>query len=151
MSGRLRRPKLAALRPAGGLVSAARRPAGPNRRARIGHNGGPPLEPPHEPEWGRGGFSTYFAWRDAHEAAWKRVPRDTMLRRLEKAESLGLTYEEYALEILERGVFLQAEDTTRIAAIKAARPTRKSARRAAKPTATNPTAARRRRGPSSVG
>ncbi len=43
------------------------------------------------------------------------------LRRLEKAEALGLTYEEYTLEVMERGRFLQAEDRERVAAIKAAR------------------------------
>ena len=31
------------------------------------------------------------------------------LFRLEKAEALGLTYEEYTLEILERGRYLQRE------------------------------------------
>ena len=40
------------------------------------------------------------------------------LFRLEKAEALGLTYEEYTLEILERGRYLQRSDTARIAAIK---------------------------------
>ena len=43
------------------------------------------------------------------------------VRRLEKAERLGLTYEEYTLEILERGRFLQPEDADRIARIKGAR------------------------------
>ena len=41
--------------------------------------------------------------------------------RSDKAEALGLTDEEYTLEILERGRYLQAEDTDRIAAIKARR------------------------------
>jgi len=41
--------------------------------------------------------------------------------RLERAEALGLTYEEYTLEILERGRHLQARDVKRIAAIKRAR------------------------------
>jgi hypothetical protein len=35
-----------------------------------------------------------------------------------KAERLGLTYEEYTLEILERGRHLQEDDVERIAAIK---------------------------------
>ena len=38
-----------------------------------------------------------------------------------KAEALGLTYREYALELLERGRYLQSEDTERIAAIIARR------------------------------
>ncbi len=87
-----------------------------------GHNGGPPLdEPPHVPEWGRGGIGTYFAWRAAHEAAWRSIPPEVALRRLARAEALGLTYKEYTLEILERGRHLGPEDTERIAAIKAAR------------------------------
>jgi hypothetical protein len=84
-----------------------------------GHNGGPPLELPHE--WGEGGFGNYFEWKAARKAAWD-VPYDTAIRRARKAEALGLTYEEYTLEILERGRYLQAEDTERIAAIKRRRP-----------------------------
>jgi hypothetical protein len=37
------------------------------------------------------------------------------------AEVLGLTYEEYVLELLFEGRHLQAGDTARIAAIKSAR------------------------------
>lgn len=44
-----------------------------------------------------------------------------MLMRLDRAERIGLTYEEYNLEILERGRHLQAEDTSRVAEIKAKR------------------------------
>jgi len=83
--------------------------------AGIGHNGGPPLE--HVPEWGTGGIGTYFAWRAASEAAFKNVPIETAIRRAKKAESLGLTFREYQLEILERGRYLQIEDRERIAEI----------------------------------
>ena len=86
----------------------------------IGHNGGPPLDD-HIPEWGLGGIGTYFAWRTACEGAFKKVPTETAIRRARKAESLGLTYREYQLEILERGRFLQVEDTERIAQIIAKR------------------------------
>jgi len=86
----------------------------------MGHNGGPPLE--HVPEWGVGGISTYFAWRAASEAALKSVPVETAIRRARKAESLGLTFREYQLEILERGRYLQVEDAGRIAEIIAKRP-----------------------------
>src|SRR5690606_27728805 len=86
----------------------------------YGHNGGPPLDD-HIPEWGPGGIGTYFAWRAASEAAFKKVPVETAIRRARKAEELGLTYREYQLEILERGRFLQKEDTARIAQIIAAR------------------------------
>jgi hypothetical protein len=85
----------------------------------IGHNGGPPLE--HVPEWGPGGIGTYFSWRAACESAYRSMPKETAIRRAIKAESLGLTFEEYQLEILERGRFLQAEDTVRIAEIIARR------------------------------
>ena len=44
-----------------------------------------------------------------------------MRRRAEKAEAIGLTDEEYTLEILERGRYLQSEDADRVEAIKARR------------------------------
>src|SRR5438046_9845195 len=86
----------------------------------AGHNGGPPLEE-HVPEWGSNGIGNYFDWKRAHRKAWKSASRDVALFRLGKAERLGLTYEEYTLEILERGRYLQIEDTERIAEIKRAR------------------------------
>lgn len=99
------------------------------RRIGIGHNGGPPLrERKHVPEWGTGGFKSYFPWRKAHRAVWKSTPREIMIRRDDKAEALGLTYEEYTLELLERGRYLQAEDGERVEAIKARRKGRKPAR-----------------------
>jgi hypothetical protein len=76
-------------------------PAAPYRLGmdtpRIGHNGGPPLDP--EESW-RG-----YAWRRAHQRAWKTPPREIALRRLARAEALGMTYRAYTLEILERGRF----------------------------------------------
>lgn len=87
--------------------------------AAFGHNGGPPLEEnDHVPPWGRGGFRTYFGWRAAHRAAWKRIPYDTVLRRQARAEKAGVAYEEYTLEILERGVYLQPDDKERIEVIR---------------------------------
>jgi len=68
----------------------------------IGHNGGPPLEPEEDP--GIAGFRAY-SWRRAHKRAWKTPPREIALRRLERAEQLGMTYREYTLEIMERGVY----------------------------------------------
>jgi hypothetical protein len=67
-------------------------------RPQIGHNGGPLLTPddPHE-SWRN------YCWQRAHKAAWKTPPREIALRRLERAEALGITYREYTLEILERG------------------------------------------------
>jgi hypothetical protein len=68
---------------------------------RLGHNGGPPLDEP-EPD---GGWS-HYVWRKAHKKAWKTPPPEIALRRLARAEELGMTYKEYTLEILERGRYL---------------------------------------------
>ncbi|HET6233481.1 MAG TPA: hypothetical protein VFE41_00725 [Acetobacteraceae bacterium] len=71
----------------------------------IGHNGGPPLDP--EPVEDPGAASwRLWCWRRAHKRAWKTPPREIALRRLARAEELGMTYREYTLEILERGVHL---------------------------------------------
>jgi hypothetical protein len=110
----------------------AGQPASPGGK---GHNGGPPLddeprEKKHVPEWGTGGIGTFFWWKKAHRAAWRSPSRDTQLWRLAKAEALGLTHDEYVLELLERGRYLQADDADRIAAIKAARKGRKRPRKA---------------------
>jgi hypothetical protein len=67
----------------------------------IGHNGGPPLDPTDGGESWR-----LFCWRKAHKKAWKTPPREIALRRLERAEALGMTYREYTLEIMERGKYL---------------------------------------------
>lgn len=66
----------------------------------IGHNGGPPLEDPEDP----GAVSwRSWTWRRAHKRAWKTPAPEIALRRLARAEELGMTYKEYTLEILERG------------------------------------------------
>jgi hypothetical protein len=111
-------------------VAGARKTAKDKANAAVtGHNGGPPLDDkPHVPEWGKGGPGNYFAWKSAHRRAWRSVGHDTLLRRAEKAEALGLTDDEYTLEILERGIYLQAEDVDRIAAIKARRRARRGRR-----------------------
>jgi hypothetical protein len=71
----------------------------------IGHNGGPPLDP--DPTEDAGAVSwRLWCWRKAHKRAWKTPPREIALRRLARAEALGMTYREYTLEILERGVHL---------------------------------------------
>src|SRR5579863_10632886 len=87
---------------------------------RLGHNGGPPLDE-HVPEWGPGPIGTYFDWKRAYRRA-RGAPRSVVMFRLARAERIGLTYEEYLLEILDRGRYLQAEDADRLAEIKAARP-----------------------------
>jgi hypothetical protein len=92
--------------------------SGAARSRLMGHNGGPPLDDEHVPEWGRGRIGTYFGWRAAHREAWRSIPHAMMLRRLEKAERLGLTYEEYTAEILDSGRYLGPDDAERVAAIK---------------------------------
>lgn len=98
------------------------------RKRSIGHNGGPPLDDDRGPAWGKGDPHRFLHWRSAHRAAWKPKSRDVALFRLEKAEKLGLSYEEYTLELMERGRHLQVEDTERIEAIKQDRPRRRSIR-----------------------
>lgn len=92
-----------------------------SRRRRRGDNGGPPLDDYRGPPWGKGDPHRFIHWRNTHRAAWKPKSRDIALFRLERAERLGLTYEEYTLELLERGRYLQVEDTDAVAAIKAKR------------------------------
>src|SRR5689334_15692411 len=104
---------------------AAIEPASTDDALAAGHNGGPPLDD-HTPEWGRNGIGNYFYWKAAHRAAWNNPSRGIVTFRIRKAERLGLTYEEYTLEILERGRHLQAEDLARIAEIKQARASRAS-------------------------
>ena len=63
----------------------------------AGHNGGPSLEE-NDPSasW------RLWCWRRAHKRAWS-APREIALRRLARAEALGMTHREYTLEIMERG------------------------------------------------
>ena len=98
-------------------------------RPRAGDNGGPPLDDYAGPPWGKGDAYIYLCWTAAHRAVWRSVPRETMLRRLAKAEACGLTYEEYTLEILERGRYLQPDDAAEIAAVKARRKRRRGSAR----------------------
>lgn len=67
----------------------------------IGHNGGPPIEEadPGAASW------RHHCWRKASKKAWT-VPREVALRRLQRAEELGMTYRAYSLEIMERGRYL---------------------------------------------
>jgi len=72
------------------------------REAKIGDNGGPPLQDEEDP----GALSwRAYCWNKASKRAWK-TPPEVALRRLARAEELGITYREYTLEILERGKYL---------------------------------------------
>jgi hypothetical protein len=64
----------------------------------IGHNRGPPLDP--DAGW------RAFCRRKAHADAWKPPPREVMLARLARAETLGMTYREYTAILLDRGIHL---------------------------------------------
>jgi hypothetical protein len=65
---------------------------------RIGHNGGPPLDP--GADWRK------FCWKKSHARAWKTPPREIALARLARAEALGMTYRDYTAVLLDRGVHL---------------------------------------------
>ena len=106
------------------IRSSPTEPASPANSSAAGHNGGPPLDEEHTPEWGNGGIGNYFYWKAAHRAAWKNPSPGIVAFRIRKAERLGLTYEEYTLEILERGRHLQIEDVERITQIKQRRAAR---------------------------
>ncbi len=65
----------------------------------IGHNGGPQLDDASSMSWHA------WAWRRSHKKAWKTPPREVALRRLARAEELGMTYKQYTLVIMERGKY----------------------------------------------
>jgi hypothetical protein len=85
-------------------------------------NGGPPLDDDdtYTPPWGKNGIGRYFEWAQAKKKAFD-APFDIAKLRAQRAALIGLTYEEYVLEILERGRYLNAGDTQRIAEIVAKR------------------------------
>jgi hypothetical protein len=63
----------------------------------IGHNGGPPLVDMSYTAW---------IWRRAVQRAWATPPREVALRRLQRAERLGLTYRDYTAALLDTGANL---------------------------------------------
>jgi len=75
------------------------------REARIGDNGGPPLEDEPQDDPGTASWKGWI-WRGKEKAVRKTPPREIALRRLGRAEALGITYKEYTLEIFERGKYL---------------------------------------------
>jgi hypothetical protein len=86
----------------------------------IGHNGGPPLKERKRRAAASATIGRYFDWRFAHRKAWKK-PREIALRREENASALGLTYEEYSLEVMERGYYPQPEHVATIKSKRAQR------------------------------
>ncbi|GAB4169770.1 MAG: hypothetical protein OHK0024_05480 [Thalassobaculales bacterium] len=67
----------------------------------IGHNGGPPLD--GLPLAQRIEGWSHYCWTRAHRRAWKTPPREIALRRLARAEELGMTYREYTAIVLDTG------------------------------------------------
>ncbi len=63
-----------------------------------GHNGGPALD---DEDPGAASWRQWWGTR-ARKRAWA-VPREVALSRLRRAEEMGMSYREYALEIMERG------------------------------------------------
>jgi hypothetical protein len=64
----------------------------------IGHNNGPPLDP--HAGW------RHFCWKKAHARAWKTPPHEIALRRLARAEALGMSYRAYTAVLLDTGLHL---------------------------------------------
>jgi len=70
-------------------------PAASGAEFGVGHNGGPPLDP--QASWRR------YCWKRAHTRAWKAPPREIALKRLARAEELGMSYREYTAVLLDTG------------------------------------------------
>ena len=66
------------------------------RRPGIGHNGGPTFDMSWEA----------WTWRRAVAKAWKTPKPEVALRRLARAEKLGITYREFTAVILDTGTHL---------------------------------------------
>jgi len=67
------------------------------RRPGIGHNGGP-----LDMSW------EAWIWRRAVAKAWKTPKPEIALRRMARAEKLGITYREFTAVILDTGTYLSA-------------------------------------------
>jgi D-glycero-D-manno-heptose 1,7-bisphosphate phosphatase len=73
--------------------------AGPESRARIGHNQGPPWET-------ASGWET-FCWKKARREAWKTPPIEVVRRRCAMAWAVGLDYKRFTAVLLDRGSYLR--------------------------------------------
>ena len=96
------------------------------RRLTRSDNGGPPLDDYDGPPWGKGDPHRFLHWqRGASPGVEGRSRATSRCSGSARPRRSGLTYEEYTLEILERGRYLQAEDEGRVAEIKAKRKRRR--------------------------
>lgn len=68
------------------------------RRPGIGHNGGPTFDMSWEA----------WIWRRAVAKAWKTPRPEIALRRMARAEKLGITYREFTAVILDTGTYLSS-------------------------------------------
>jgi len=66
----------------------------------MGHNQGPP--------WSLAGSWSAYCWRRARRAAVGNPPVEVIRTRKRRAEELGLTYQQYAAILLDRGVRTEA-------------------------------------------
>lgn len=64
----------------------------------MGHNGGPPLDSRTLDHSGQA-----WLWRRAVATAWAPPPREIALRRLERAERLGLSYRDFTAALMDTG------------------------------------------------
>jgi hypothetical protein len=67
----------------------------------LGHNNGP--------AWDSLELFLEYCWDKAHKKAWTPPNWEIGVRRAKKAAALGVTYRQYALEIMERGRFLDED------------------------------------------
>lgn len=68
------------------------------RRPGLGHNGGPAFDMSWEA----------WIWRRAVAAAWKTPGPEIALRRMARAEKLGITWREFTAVILDTGTYLSS-------------------------------------------
>jgi hypothetical protein len=76
-------------------------------RVWLGHNQGPPLDPPVNDAF------VHYRWRKAYQQAWQNPPLSILKLRLERAEAAGVSYREYMLVLLDTGRHLQAGDVAK--------------------------------------
>jgi hypothetical protein len=72
----------------------------------LGHNNGP--------GWDDDELFLDYCWKNAHRKVWTAPTPEVGIRRARKAASLGVTYRQYVLEIMERGRYLDEETAARL-------------------------------------
>jgi len=68
----------------------------------LGHNNGPSVVTDAR--------YIEFCWRQASREAWRPPSYDIAVMRARRATALGISYQRYTLEILERGRYISAND-----------------------------------------